>query len=790
MATVDRYKIVIDTQGTEKIIDINDELDNLGTKISNAAKIGVAAFGALTVSAARMADQLVDLSGVAGMSVGKIYQMSVAAEAAGGSFDDVGGMLLKFSNSVTGAIEGNDKLRDSFAQIGISRDELARLDDEQLFQAVVQGLGAMEDGAEKTALAIDLLGKKAATINLRQFAEATSGAADPEIERLFNNAADAIGKLETAFRSLQLAALQTVEPILEAIGKFEFSVADAQKAIQVLGTVIAGVFAASTVSLIFKMIDAFKEFRKELLKVGQATAFLTALTGPRGLFMVGAAALAAAGAYTLLESSISEVADEQEQYNALIERQTELENNLANVRGRSANARRRQIRAELQEVTDQIAQLESTMGASSIATPGAAPVTTADAGRQLELSQREQAALAAVRTTEQMIYQNEQANELRRTLIGIIGIEQNRASLQTANAQATETANNKIFDLQTQIQAETAKGEQANQIVIDQLNEQKIIIEEQLQTTLTLNAQENLRIRRIDNINRQLENQLSLIDAQTAGVESLINAAIMQEQAAGNVGALFADAAQRSAREAAQNQITLIRLEKMKEAARLQGLGEEVVRIENLITLENTRHESVMDAIYKENAAFGELERSRVAGVISAMEQISQQFTPYSMAQDAILSTWNNIGSAIDDVARGGKASFGDMARSIIADLGAMIAKAMVFNAIKTAFSAFGFSLPGLATGGPAQAGQPYIVGEKGPELFIPKNAGTVIPNNKLGSQSAAAPAQKAPQNITNNVYNISAVDAKSVAQLFYENRKTMLGTMNIAQKELPYSMG
>jgi phage-related minor tail protein len=152
------------------------------------------------------------------------------------------------------------------------------------------------------------------------------------------------------------------------------------------------------------------------------------------------------------------------------------------------------------------------------------------------------------------------------------------------------------------------------------------------------------------------------------------------------------------------------------------------------------------------------------------------------------LSTWNNIGSAIDQVAQGGKASFKDLARSVIADLGSMIAQAMVFNAIKTAFAAFGFGIPGLAMGGPAQAGQPYIVGEKGPELFIPKSAGTVIPNNKLGSQSQAAPIQQAQAtNVTNNVYNISAVDAKSVAALFYENRRALLGTMNVAQKELPY---
>jgi len=36
------------------------------------------------------------------------------------------------------------------------------------------------------------------------------------------------------------------------------------------------------------------------------------------------------------------------------------------------------------------------------------------------------------------------------------------------------------------------------------------------------------------------------------------------------------------------------------------------------------------------------------------------------------------------------------------------------------------------AMGGPVNAGQPYIVGEKGPELFVPRNSGGIIPNNKM----------------------------------------------------------
>ena len=85
-------------------------------------------------------------------------------------------------------------------------------------------------------------------------------------------------------------------------------------------------------------------------------------------------------------------------------------------------------------------------------------------------------------------------------------------------------------------------------------------------------------------------------------------------------------------------------------------------------------------------------------------------------------------------------------------------------------------------SGGDPPVNRPSLVGERGPELFVPKTAGTIIPNNQLGMVDG-------PRTVTNTYItnNISAVDAKSVAQLFAENRKTLLGTIALAQKESPY---
>jgi len=45
---------------------------------------------------------------------------------------------------------------------------------------------------------------------------------------------------------------------------------------------------------------------------------------------------------------------------------------------------------------------------------------------------------------------------------------------------------------------------------------------------------------------------------------------------------------------------------------------------------------------------------------------------------------------------------------------------------------------PPRAIGGPVVSGHPYLVGETGPEMFVPKNSGNIIPNNQLGGGSGS----------------------------------------------------
>jgi len=70
---------------------------------------------------------------------------------------------------------------------------------------------------------------------------------------------------------------------------------------------------------------------------------------------------------------------------------------------------------------------------------------------------------------------------------------------------------------------------------------------------------------------------------------------------------------------------------------------------------------------------------------------------------------------------------------NILSDVAAKIKNA-VLGALSTEGTSGGMGVPGKALGGSVTGGNPFVVGERGPELFIPSVSGTIIPNNKLSA--------------------------------------------------------
>ena len=88
--------------------------------------------------------------------------------------------------------------------------------------------------------------------------------------------------------------------------------------------------------------------------------------------------------------------------------------------------------------------------------------------------------------------------------------------------------------------------------------------------------------------------------------------------------------------------------------------------------------------------------------------------------------------------------AFRDMANSIIEDLIRMQIKKSITEPLFAGIQSF--LLPAgnptgvptfMAKGGNVTSGRPYIVGEKGAELFVPNRSGAIVPNDKLGGGSS-----------------------------------------------------
>ena len=79
----------------------------------------------------------------------------------------------------------------------------------------------------------------------------------------------------------------------------------------------------------------------------------------------------------------------------------------------------------------------------------------------------------------------------------------------------------------------------------------------------------------------------------------------------------------------------------------------------------------------------------------------------------------------------------------------------------------------GFEKGGRPPVGQPSIVGEKGAELFVPDQAGTIVPNNQLGMSKP----------VTVN-FNINTVDARGFNELLVNSRGVIVNMINTAVNE------
>ena len=169
----------------------------------------------------------------------------------------------------------------------------------------------------------------------------------------------------------------------------------------------------------------------------------------------------------------------------------------------------------------------------------------------------------------------------------------------------------------------------------------------------------------------------------------------------------------------------------------------------------------------------------------AVLKAIEDQDKAMQKMRDTAVSAGNVIGVALADAfARGGEGAIGFgkvVLDQVLATVQAKAVEAAATSAASVPFplnvglatAAFAFvrgmisQIPAREFGGPVYAGQPYLVGERGPEVVVPGASGTVVPNNKIGGTSIS----------------ISAIDAKSFASQLANPNSQLSRALRTAQR-------
>ena len=139
----------------------------------------------------------------------------------------------------------------------------------------------------------------------------------------------------------------------------------------------------------------------------------------------------------------------------------------------------------------------------------------------------------------------------------------------------------------------------------------------------------------------------------------------------------------------------------------------------------------------------GGAEMIAIRETVEAMKTPLEQFadgikTVEDSMQDIALRGLSKLEDGLVGLVQGTKSAsdaFRDMASSIINDMIRMVIQRQITAPLAGALNnvigaAFGSQ---KAIGGPVQAGKTHLVGERGPELFIPSASGSIVPNNAMG---------------------------------------------------------
>ena len=731
MANIARLGVALGLNSAEFVTGIaaaGKKLEEFATKAAGYGKVAATAFVAATVAAMAYADEIADVAKANDVAIDSIIKLQNALANSGGSADSAGKLLSSFSKFVDDAAGGSFEAQQKLSKLGVSLKDIGNLSTDTLFQKTIKGLADIEDPLTRSARGMDAFGKAGKGVDWVGVAEGMANGAEASKKqaKAIEDAAAAFDMLKQAGRDVNLLIAETLGPSLKLTAEYIKGITDGSN---LLGNAFKIVF--QTIAVLGSDLQfIFQGISDEISHTIENIKILTT----EGI----KAAIAANEAY---------------------------------------EKRRQQARADLDLYQARIMGTDAGFMGKGYDDPRIG--TPATGGRPVT---------PGIDTKAEALKKAAQAKEFEIAKLRL----QNDLSMTNA-----------FLNEQQKIEAEY---NQKNQMAVLE-RDQKNIIEEykfkELNYRIYMKKESQLYYEM-----REKQNQLKYKNmAEEAKQEMALQEEAAQAKAKasdfyvqGNVALREKQELEYIALNRAQQMFVLEQesrylktedYELAKEMLEIQFKHEDAIKaIKNDTRLiGNDRELALLNEIkYQEKLIEYAKQKNQIlkdqkeGGFMEGFEDKMNRFgknmkTAFEAGGEAFDSVMSSMERGLEKFVTTGKLNFTDFAGSIIKDM----LRIQLRQSASSLFSILGQTLFARADGGPVESGSAYMVGERGPELFVPRSAGAIVPNHSMAMMGGST-------NITN--YNIQAIDTKSFEDRILGSSKAVWAANAYGSKNLSLGRG